>query len=130
MEPQKTEMAGDRLRDIGTFDRVKMILVDFLRGYPAWKYHGIFEYYFEQDIAKEIIQELTNDGIIKLWSLDIKGQKVLGYSLTGKGAQLASTFSVRQKVKDYGLIGLVLVSMTIVIGLAQYLLSYAQYPLF
>lgn len=130
MKIGKTEMPGDRLRDIGTFNRVKRILIDFLRGYPAWKYHGIFEYYFKPNIAKEIIQELNKDGIIKLCILKIKGRDVPGYSLTGKGAQLASTFSVKQKVKDYGLIAIILMSMAIVVTLAHYVLSYAQFPLF
>ena len=130
MEPEKTEIAGDRLGDIGTFERVKLILIDFLRGYPAWKYYGIFEFYFKPEVAQEIIQQLTNDGVLKLWKLDVKGQQVLGYSLTGKGAQLASSFSVRKKVNKYIPIGIIITLMTLVVALSQYLLDYAQFPLF
>ncbi|MFA5953527.1 MAG: hypothetical protein WC812_02965 [Candidatus Pacearchaeota archaeon] len=137
MEPQKTEISGDRLGDIETFVRIKSILIDFLRGYPAWKYYGIFESYFNPEIAKEIIEQLKQDEIIKLWELDVKGKKVIGYSLTGKGAQLASSLRTH-----FGIVKLnkviirltkilgILAGMTILVGLAQYILFYTQFPLF
>lgn len=121
----QTQISGDKLKEIGTYERVKLILIDFLRGYPAWRYFGIFEYYFGEELGKKIINKLKDDEFI-----DVKEEEKTYYWLTPKGVQLASSLSTRQRVKNFRDIGLVLVGMTLVVGLAHYLLSYAQFPLF
>lgn len=126
MVEETNQVMGDRLKDIGMYNRIKLILIDFLRGYPAYKYYGIFETYFKPEIVSEILEQLKQDEIIKLWKLNIEGKEVLGYSLTGKGAQLASSFRTKRRID----IGIILVAMSVVIGLAHYLLAYAQFPLF
>ena len=122
----QTQISGDKLRDIGMYNRIKLILIDFLRGYPMWRYFNIFEYYFGKELGKKIIYRLKDDGFINVKE---EGEKTY-YWLTSKGVQLASSLSTKQKIKDYGLIGLVLVGMTFVVALAHYFLSYAQFPLF
>lgn len=94
----ENQISGDRIREIEMFERVKIILIDFLRGYPAHKYYGIFEYYFEQKIATEIINQLKEDKIIKLYELNINGTPTLAYSLTGEGAQLATSLSTHRNI--------------------------------
>tara|TARA_Y100000034_G_scaffold133548_1_gene199287 strand:+ start:158 stop:517 length:360 start_codon:yes stop_codon:yes gene_type:complete len=112
---------GDKLDDIEEYERIKRILIDFLRGYPSWRYYGIFEYYFKER-GKNVIKKLKNDGFINVK----KEGEITYYWLTSKGVQLASSFRTKARVD----IGIILVGMTVVIGLAHYLLSYAQFPLF
>ena len=132
---QVKDVAGDKLRTIETFTRIKIILVDFLRGYPVHKYYGIFESYSEPHIATQIINELHTDGIVKLWNLKVKDKQgkevdVLGYSLTGEGAQLATSLSINFRIRKLTAIATILAGMAVLVGLIQYVLSYAQYPLF
>ncbi|HEA46185.1 MAG TPA: hypothetical protein ENH99_00165 [Candidatus Pacearchaeota archaeon] len=123
---------GDRLDDIGEYERIKLILISFLRGYPSWRYYGIFEYYFKER-SKSIIDRLKEDGFVNV----LEEKNMTYYWLTPRGVELASSLSARksflstkQRVKRFKDVGLALVGMTVVIGLAHYFLTYAQYPLF
>ncbi len=121
---------GDRIREISMYKKVKSILIDFLRGYPAHKYYGIIESEFDPDVATEIRNQLKEDGIIKFWKIKIGEKEVLGYSLTGKGAQLASSLSTRKRVDIFKWVAVVIGGMSIVVSLAQLFLSYFQNPVF
>lgn len=118
-------MGGDKLKDIGMYNRVKLILIDFLRGYPAWRYYGIFEFYFKGELGKKVIKDLENDGFINVKE---EGGKTW-YWLTSKGVQLASSLSIKQKVDNLKYVGVVLIGITIIVGLAHLLLSYFQNPI-
>ena len=120
------EIIGSKIIKLETNDKIKGILIDFLRGYPLWRYWGIIEGRFKGDLGNIVRDKLRDDGFIKVEEKDGK----ICYWLTSKGVQLDSSLSVKRKVKDYGIIGLVLVGMTIVIGLAHLSLSYFQNPIF
>jgi len=58
------EVAGDELDKIEMIERIKKILMDFLRGYPAWRYYGIIEFYFKGELGKRVIKVLKEHDII------------------------------------------------------------------
>jgi len=116
---------GSDVDKIPMVKTIKWIMIDLLRGYPAWRYYGIIEGRFEGNLGSIVRDKLRDDDFIKVEEKDGR----IYYWLTPKGVQLASSLAIKQKVKDYGVIGLVLVSMTIVIGLAQLFLIYFQKPI-
>lgn len=87
-----------------------------------WDHEGRFK----GNLGNIVRDKLRDDDFIKVEEKDGR----IYYWLTPKGMQFASSLTIKQKVKDYGLIGLVLVAMTIVIELAQLFLSYFQKPIF
>jgi hypothetical protein len=119
------EIKGSDVDKITMIEIVREIFIDLLRGYPVWRYYGIIEGRFKENLGIIVRDKLKDDGLINVEEKDGR----IYYWLTPKGVQLASSFTIRKKVKDYGLIGLVLVGMTIVIGLAQLFLSYFQNPI-
>jgi len=119
------EISGSDVDKIPMIKTVRGIMVDLFRGYPAWKYYGIIEGRFEGNLGSIVRDKLRDDGIIKIEEKDGK----IYYWLTPKGVEFASPLFLKQKVKDYGLVGAFLIAMTIVIGLAQLFLSYFQNPI-
>jgi len=105
---------------------IQGIMVDLFRGYPAWRYYGIIEGRFKGNLGSVVRDKLKEDGFIEIEKKDGR----IYYWLTSKGVNFASPLFLKQKVRDYGLIGAILVSMTIIIGLAHLFLSYFQNPIF
>jgi len=124
----KPILRGDEAPTITTLNRLKTALLDMRRGYPIYWYWGIIEHYFEGNLGSKAVEILAKDKIIEI-KFDEKLNKNL-YRLTEKGLQITASFINRQKIRDYGLIGIILISMTLVVALAQYILSYSQFPLF
>jgi hypothetical protein len=120
-----SEISGSDVDKIEMIKVVRGILIDLFRGYPAWRYYGIIEGRFKGNLGIIVRDKLKEDGFI---DIEEKEGKVY-YWLTSKGVQIASPLFLKQKVKDYGLIGAILIGMTIVIGLAHLFLSYFQNPI-
>jgi len=90
--------SGDKLREIETLERIKQILIDFSRGYPLWKYYGIFEYYYGKKVGKWTIKTLEKHKILDvIWAK--KKEDKTHYSLTPKGLEIALSLSNRNDSK-------------------------------
>ena len=130
------EVAGDKLDKIEMIERIRKILTDFLRGYPAWRYYGIFEYYFHGELGKKVIQVLKDHGVIEV--LD-EGERIY-YWLKPKGIEIAISLSNRRdskRVLDYAhethKFNKQIIWLTIglfIIGALQLILTYLQKPIF
>lgn len=123
---EERNVSGSEINKIPMIKTIQGIMVDLFRGYPAWKYYGIIEGRFKGNLGVIVREKLKEDGIINTEEKDGK----IYYWLTLKGVDFASPLFFKQKVRDYGLIGAILVGMTIVIGLAHLFLSYFQNPIF
>ena len=121
-----TEIIGSYVDRISMIKTIQGIMVDLFRGYPAWRYYGIIEGRFKGNLGSVVRDKLKEDGFIEIEKKDGR----IYYWLTSKGVNFASPLFLKQKVRDYGLIGAILVSMTIIIGLAHLFLSYFQNPIF
>lgn len=122
----ENNVKGSEIDGITMIDKVRGIMVDLLRGYPVWRYYGIIEGRFKGDLGNKVRNQLRKDELIYVEEKDGR----IYYWLTPKGVQFASPLSIKQKAKDYGVIGLVLAAMTINVGLAHLFLSYFQNPIF
>lgn len=120
------EISGNNIDKITMSDKIRKTMLDLFRGYPAWKYYGIIESRFKGNLGNIVRDKLQNDGFI---DVEKKDERIY-YWLTPQGMQLASTLFLKQKARDYGLIGAILVCITIIIGLAHLFLSYFQNPIF
>lgn len=90
-------LGGDEIDKAEMFEKVKEIMIDILRGYPAYIYWGIFEGRFEGNLGVIVAQKLLDDGIIELvkdtkgnFIKDTQGKPI--YRLTPKGVEFAVSF--------------------------------------
>lgn len=130
------EVAGDELNKIETIEKIKNILIDFLRGYPAWRYYGIFEFYFPGKLGKKIIQTLKSHNVLDV--LEEEGRTY--YSLKPKGIEIAISLSDREDskrilyyAKETHKFNRWIKWLTIIlsiIGLAHLFLAHFQNPIF
>lgn len=131
--------SGDKLKEIETIERVKQILTDFSRGYPLWKYHGIFEYFFGEEVGKWTISELERHGILEVkWAK--REKETTYYSLTPKGLEISISLSGREDSKrilyyaeethKFNKWIRVLTIGLLSIGSAHLILAYIQNPIF
>jgi len=130
---------GSELDKVETIEKVKDILIEFLRGYPIWRFWGIIEGRFQKDVAIAIIKELERHNILEVYWAK-KEQENTFYSLTPKGVEIAISLSNRSDSKrilyyaeqthkfnrwiKWLTIGL------FIIGSAQLVLIYLQKPIF
>ncbi|HLC72663.1 MAG TPA: hypothetical protein VJH37_03715 [Candidatus Nanoarchaeia archaeon] len=82
----KPYVKGYETDKITTFRHFKNLMLDLLRGYPAYEYYGKFESVFAQH-GQKIVNILDKDKIIEL-SPKRKGEP-LRYRLTPAGINLA-----------------------------------------
>lgn len=132
---EEERVKGDRIRSITTIQQFKKIMDDLVRGYPAYLYFGIFEYYFGEK-AQQIIQFLKDDGLIKVVSPKKKGEPIK-YRATPKGIDFATSITHLEKVSEYSKethkFNRRIIFLTIglfIIGALQLILTYSQHPLF
>jgi hypothetical protein len=91
-------VSGSELDKVETIEKVKDILIEFLRGYPIWRFWGIIEGRFEKDVANAIIKELERHNILEVsWAKE--GQEKTFYSLTPEGVKIATSLSNRSDSK-------------------------------
>ena len=133
------EKSGSKLEEIETIKKIRKYLIDFLRGYPIWRYHGIFESVFEVELGTWIVKKLDEHNILEVAYAKNEGERTY-YSLTPKGVEIAISLSNRvdsERILDYAkethkfnkwIIGLT-IGLS-VIGLAQLILVYLQKPIF
>ena len=76
-------VSGDKIDKITTIRKFKKIMIDLFRGYPIWKYYGIFEYHY----GKEILEILKKDELIEV-TFNISENRN-EYRLSGKGVNFA-----------------------------------------
>ncbi len=132
-----------------TLEKLRKSIFEMRKGYPLYWYFGKIEYYFEKGLGEKAVEILKKDGIIEFPSekeikelnnkltteqrirLNAEGKKEpKWYRLTEKGMQMAFSFSTRKKIDTLKWIAVVLAGIGIVVALAHYFLSYAQFPLF
>ena len=89
------EVAGDELDKVEMIEKIRKILMDFLRGYPAWRYFGIIESHFKGELGKRIIQVLKEHNVIEVE--EEKG--ITYYRLKPKGIEIAVSLSNRRDSK-------------------------------
>jgi len=85
-EETKPFVKGYETNKITTFRKLKMAMLELLKGYPLYEYFGKFEHYFGEN-AKTVIEVLRKDEIIEL-SPYKKGEQVR-YRLNKRGIDLA-----------------------------------------
>lgn len=83
----RTNFGGDEIDEIEMFEKIKEIMIDILRGYPAHIYWGIFEGRFEGNLGDIVRERLEEDGILKSEGFDSEKGHV--YRLTPKGVGFA-----------------------------------------
>ena len=88
---------GDEIDKAEMFEKVKDIMIEILKGYPAHIYWGIFEGRFEGNLGVIVAQRLLDDGILE-YVKDVKGVLIRDnqgkpvYRLTPKGVEFAVSF--------------------------------------
>ena len=119
-------LKGSDVDKVTMINTIRGIMIDLFRGYPAYEYWGIIEGRFgDEKLGGTVRDKLEKDGLIEVQKRDER----INYRLTSKGAEFANSLTLKNKVKDYGFIALVLASITITIELAQLLLNYFQNPI-
>jgi hypothetical protein len=120
---QPTIKSGDKLKEVETNKRVNTILIDFLRGYPIWKYWGIFEYYFGEKIGNEIIKKLEEHEILEVVYAKNSSEKTF-YSLAPKGVEVAismTNLGYSKRMDTFTFIMTLFGALTLLVGLNQLL---------
>jgi hypothetical protein len=79
------QLPGDRIREIKTIEKFKVVMLDLFRGYPGWKYYGVVESYFQEEGVDEIMKILEDDEMISVERKD--GKKY--YRLKNRGLDFA-----------------------------------------
>jgi hypothetical protein len=130
------KVAGDELAKVEMIERIRKILMDFLRGYPAWRYYGIIEFYFKGELGKKIIQILKEHEVI-----DVEEEKgVTYYWLKPRGIEIAISLSNKRDSKrvlsfaeetsKFNRRIIFLTTGLFIIGIVQLILIYKQNPIF
>ena len=120
-----------------SFEQLKKVLVELLRGYPEYKYYGKIEFYFT-NTGKKVLEILEEDGIIEI-DKKVDQNNPDYYRLTPKGINLAIsmiTLEHSEEVSKYSKetykFNKWIIKLTIglfLIGAFQILLIYFQNPL-
>jgi hypothetical protein len=118
---------GDRIGEITTINTFKKIMIDLLKGYPEYKYFGIFETYFKENTA-HVIEILKKDKLIEVITPKRK-EEPIHYRLSTKGIDFAiSMINLEHSEKMTGLTNKI-VFLTILLtitSLAQLILIWFQ----
>ena len=129
---------GDEIDKVEMFEKVKEIMIDFLRGYPLHIYWGIIEGRFEGNLGEKVRKRLVEDKIIEYVGFDSNKKPI--YRLTPKGVEFAVSFrnlnygreTARYSRETYKF-NKRIIFLTIglfIIGAFQLTLIYLQNPLF
>ena len=124
----KPFVRGDRIRSITTIERFKGIMNDLVRGYPAYLYFGIFEYYFGNN-AQKIIEFLEEDGVIKI--IPATKNEPIKYRITSNGILLATAMAqleYSEKMRKLTIVLVVIGGSALLLGLNHFLLNLFQLP--
>ena len=124
----KPFVSGDKIRSITTIDKFKGVMNDLIRGYPAYLYYGIFEYYFKEH-APAIIKFLEEDGIIKVIQPQKKGDQIM-YRVTQRGIAFATSMAqleYSQEMRKFTIAIIVIGAFALLVGLNQLLFQILQY---
>ena len=86
IEKSKRFVKGNQIHKLTTFRSFKGLMIQIMRGYPAYAFYGMFESQFPE-IADKVIEILDEDEVIKL--LPTKEGEEKQYRITPKGINLA-----------------------------------------
>ena len=75
------------IEGIPTITKFKGVMIELFKGYPAFKYFGIFESYFGKELGEEIVKILHQDGLLEIFPK--KENEPTRYRLTGDGINMA-----------------------------------------
>ena len=117
----KPFVSGDKIRSITTIDRFKGIMNDLIRGYPAYLYFGIFEYYFKEN-APAVIKFLEEDEIIKV--IPATKNEPVKYRITSNGIILATAMAqleYSERMRKMTIVLIVIGGLAFLLGLNQFL---------
>ncbi len=75
------------INGVPVITKFKGVMIELLKGYPAFQYFGIFESYFGKEFGEEIVKVLHEDGLLKIFPK--KENEPIRYRLTGEGISMA-----------------------------------------
>ena len=74
------------INGIPAVNKFKIAMIELFKGYPVYRYYGIFESYFGHLPGQEVVNILEKDNLIDV--IRKKGEQPL-YRLTGDGINMA-----------------------------------------
>jgi hypothetical protein len=105
------EHEGIKLDKKLTINIFRGILIEMLKGYPVYVYHGFFEKKFGEE-AKHILSQLKEDDLIKI-SYNERNLKC--YSLTKKGVDFAISMIQLKYMQETKYFSRILIWLTYII---------------
>ena len=122
------KISADKIREITTMNRFNSIMKDFFKGYPAYEYFGIFEYYFGVEAGKRMVNLLEKDRLIEVIR---KENTPIRYRISGEGIKFViamRNFDIATRLNwltailvGFGFITICIMGAQLVFQILQYL---------
>ncbi len=120
---EKNFFKGDKIKSITTINKFKGIMRELIKGYPAYLYFGIFEYFFGKQ-ASSVINFLEEDGIIRVVPSTLN--EPVRYRVTSEGIILATAMTqldYAEKMNNFTKIIIFLTIGTLIFAFVQALVT-------